>query len=171
MANTPSDLIAQRVRKLREGRGWKVADLAARCKEAGMPRLTVQALYKLETQRDRSDRAPRSVTVDELLVLAYVLDVAPVHLIAGLDDDTPLPVSPDWTVNAPGARKWVRGLVPLSGGDKKRYEANVPASEENTRWFIVNDVTSYEQLTQALEAIKAMVSLRRWQEQNEGDDS
>ncbi len=163
---TPSDLIAERIRKLREDRGMTVAELAARCKAAGMPRLTAQVLYKLEGQR--ANRNPRPVAVDELLVLAFALDIAPVHLIAGLDDDEPLPVSPDWTVDAPGARKWIRGLVPLSGGDKKRFEANVPASEQDTIWFTVADATNYEQVSLALEAFKAHVSLARWREENEG---
>jgi hypothetical protein len=145
-----------------------VAQLAARCEEAGMPRLTAQALYKLESQRDRTDRPPRPVTVDELLILAYALDVAPVHLIVGLNDDTPLPVSTEWSVSAEGARLWIRGLAPLSGTDRKRYEANVPPSEENTHWFIVRDVTSFEAVTQALEGLKAFVSLQQWQVENEG---
>jgi hypothetical protein len=155
---TPSDLIAQRVRELRRARGgMTVAELAERCKDAGMPGLTAQALYKLEGQRDK--RAPRPVSVDEMLVLAYVLDVAPVHLIAGLDDDAPLPVSPDWTVSAQGGRAWIRGLAPLEGGDRRLYEATVPASEEHTMWFPVNDVTSYEQVVEALEGLKAYVRL------------
>lgn len=145
-----------------------VAQLAARCAEAGMPRLTAQALYKLESQRDRTDRPPRPVSVDELLILAYVLDIAPVHLIAGLDDDAPLPVSPDWTVSASGARLWIRGLAPMADGDRKRYEANVPASEQDTVWFPVRDKTSFEAVTQALEGLQRFVSFQQWQQENEG---
>jgi hypothetical protein len=141
-----------------------VAQLAARCAEAGMPRLTAQTLYKLEGQR--TSRAPRPVSVDELLVLAYVLDIAPVHLIAGLDDDATVPVSPDWSVSAPGARLWIRGLAPLSDTDRKRYEANVPASEAHTRWFVVADATSYEAVTSALEGLKAYVSLVQWKDEH-----
>jgi transcriptional regulator with XRE-family HTH domain len=163
MANTrtASDLIAKTVRALREDRGMTVADLAQRCGQAGMPHLTAQVLYKLEGQRDKDNRPPRPVTVDELLILAYVLDVAPVHLIAGLDDDAQLPVSPDWSVSVPGGRQWIRGLVPLADGDKKRYLANVPPSEENAQWFIVRDATSYEAVEQALEGLKLFVSLQQ----------
>lgn len=158
---TPSDQIAQTIRNLMEDRGWSVAELARRCGEAGLHRLTAQVLYKLLSQRDAPGRVPRPITIDELLLLAYVLDVAPVHLIAGLDDDAPLPVSPDWTVSAAGARLWIRGLAPVAGGDKKRYLANVPPSEENTRWFTVSDVTSYEQVLSALEGLKQYVSLQK----------
>jgi 8-oxo-dGTP pyrophosphatase MutT (NUDIX family) len=122
-----------------------------------MPRLTAQTLYKLEAQRSTRQRL---IAVDELLILAYVLDVAPVYLIAGLDDDVPLPVSPDWSVSARGARMWIRGMTPLEGGDKRLYDATVPSSEENTHWFAINDITSYEQVLHALEGLKAFVSLQ-----------
>ena len=163
MSETPSDVIAQRIRQLREARGWTVAELAARCKDAGLPRLTATVLYKLESQRQ--NRAPRPVAIDELLILAFVLDIAPVHLIAGLDDDAELPISPDWGISASGARQWIRGFAPIAGGDKKRYNANVPPSEDDAQWFVVRDVTSYEQVLQALEGLKQFVSLKQWQEQ------
>jgi hypothetical protein len=161
VAATPSDLIAQRIRHLMEDRGLSVAGLAKRCADAGLPRLTAQALYKLLSQRGTPGRTPRPISVDELLILAFVLDIAPVHLIAGLDDDAAVPVSPDWTVSARGARQWIRGLAPIAGGDKKRYLANVPPSEENTQWFVLDDVTSYEQVLRALEVMQAHVSLQQ----------
>ena len=165
MSETPSDVIAQRIRQLREARGWSVAELATRCKDAGLPRLTSTVLYKLESQRQ--NRAPRPVTVDELLILAFVLDIAPVHLIAGLDDDAELPISPDWTISASGARQWIRGFAPIAGSNKKLYNANVPPSEDNAQWFVVRDVTSYEQVLQALEGLKQFVGLKHQQEQDQ----
>ncbi|SRR6266498_1628370 len=166
MDNSPttSDLIAQRIRELRKARGgMTVAELARRCRAAGIDTLTAQALYKLEGQR--SNRSPRPVSADELLVLAYVLDIAPVHLICGLDDDVPLPAGRGWTVDAPGAREWIRGRAPLTGGNAKLYRATVPASEENTLSFTISDVTSYEEVRQALEAMQAYVSLQQWREE------
>lgn len=77
---TASDQIAERVRTLRKQRRLTVAELAGRCETAGMPHLTAQVLYKMEGQRDAPDRPPRPVTVDELLVLASVLDVTPAEL-------------------------------------------------------------------------------------------
>jgi len=77
-----SDLVAERVRKLRKERGLTAAELAARCAEAGMPQLTTQVIYKLEGQR--TNRAPRPVTVDEVLVLADALTVPPAVLVPEL---------------------------------------------------------------------------------------
>ena len=156
-APTPSDLIAARIRKLRNDRGMTVAELAARCRDAGMPHLTAQVIYKLESQR--TNRAPRPVTVDELLVLAYALDIAPVHLIVGLDDDAALPGILQRSTGPYGARQWVRGLAPITGSDRKRYEANVPDDERKAQWFMIRDVTNAETLRRTLEQLQGFVGL------------
>jgi transcriptional regulator with XRE-family HTH domain len=70
-----SDDVAREVRAARQRRGLTVAQLAARCAYLGAPKLTTQALYKLEGQRDNPGRRPRSVTVDELFILADALQV------------------------------------------------------------------------------------------------
>ena len=131
---TPSDLIAERIRDLRNSRGMTIADLADRCAAAGVPKLTTQALYKLEGQRESKTRRPRPVTVDELLVLAYVLDAAPAHLIVGLDDNTPFPVTPELSVPAIDARRWIRGWPHsrdgLPGTDGHQYRMYTPDSED-----------------------------------------
>lgn len=137
----------------------KVADLAKRCAEAGMPSLTAQTLYKLIGQRANPDRPKRPISIDELLVLAYVLDIAPVHLIVGLDEDENLPVSPDWSVSADGARMWIRGQAPMSGGDPRRYELNRPPSEANATWFMLSDARSVEAATAAIKALQLYLSM------------
>lgn len=75
-----SRFIAERVREARRSRGWSVKDLAARCEQAGYSKLTADALYVLEGPR------PRSITVDEWLVLARVLEVPPLALILSEQD-------------------------------------------------------------------------------------
>jgi len=84
MANsqTPSDVVAARVKQVRKRRALTVADLAARCAELGAPQLTAQALYKLEARRPGKLR-PRPVTVDELFILARALDVTVGELLIG----------------------------------------------------------------------------------------
>jgi transcriptional regulator with XRE-family HTH domain len=141
MANTPSDLVARRVRDLRNGRGWTVKQLAARCAEAGV-RLSEQALYKLEAQRDKPDRTARAVTVDEMLGLAYVLEVAPVYLLTGTEDDAgDLPVTPEVAVPQVDARRWIRGFAFLPGTDVRKWRSNRPASEASTEWRAINAET------------------------------
>jgi transcriptional regulator with XRE-family HTH domain len=118
---TPSDIVAQRVRELRKARGMTVADLAAECAAAGMPKLTVQALYKLEAQRDRADRPPRPVSVDELLTLAYVLDAeTPLDLLVPKTWQDKFPVTPTTLLAGHAVRAWFLGET---GPLRQRIEA------------------------------------------------
>ena len=117
--------------------------LADRCAQLGAPWLTAQALYKLEGQRDSATRKPRRVTVDELLVLACALDIAPVHLLTGLDDLEPYPVTPSLSVRGVVARRWIRGW-PQSMGlpgvtNQKRYLAQTPASEDDVEYLTAGE--------------------------------
>jgi transcriptional regulator with XRE-family HTH domain len=136
MANkqTPSDVVAARVRQVRNKRGMTVADLAARCAGLGAPQLTAQALYKLEGQRESATRRPRPVTVDELLALAVALNVAPVHLLVPPDDyETPYRVTATVTEANHRVRGWARGLFPLRRlprvGDQRDFYTEVPPEE------------------------------------------
>jgi transcriptional regulator with XRE-family HTH domain len=148
MANapTPSDLIAERIGDLCKRSGVTLAELAKRCDATGV-RLTAQALYKLVGQRDK--RTPRPVSIDELLALAYVLDIAPVHLIAGLDDEAPFPVTPSLSVPSVSAREWIRGFRRLPDGSEI-YRANVPPGEVGARFFAVRDVPTARQAIASL---------------------
>jgi transcriptional regulator with XRE-family HTH domain len=82
-AQTPSDRVAARVRALRRDQEMTVAQLAERCAAEGMPQLTAQALYKLETRRAAPSGARRPVTVDELFTLARALGTTAGELLLG----------------------------------------------------------------------------------------
>ena len=129
MANTStvSDLIAERLRRLLDDRKMTVRELACRCEAAGMPKLTAQALYKLVGQRERQDRRPRPVTVDELLGLAAALDVNPLYLICGLDNEAEVPVTPEIRPGAREVWQWMQGLAALPGMDTEAYAMSLPA--------------------------------------------
>ena len=132
--STPSDVVAARVRQVRTDRGMTTAELAARCAELGAPGLTVQALYKLEGQRESASRHPRRVSVDELLVLALALDVAPVHLLVPPDDyEAPYPVTGTLAEPNYRVRGWARGLYILRRlprvGDARQFWSQVPPDE------------------------------------------
>jgi transcriptional regulator with XRE-family HTH domain len=128
---TTSDMVARRVREVRRRRGLSVAQLAQRCADVGVPELTAQALYNLEAGRaDKRGRRRRAVTVDELLVLALALDVAPVHLLVPLDDDeVAYPVTPTRGEPAGEIRDWVRGAAALDGTDQRSFFSEVPEHE------------------------------------------
>lgn len=138
----PSDVVAARVRVVREKRRMSTPGLAARCAELGAPKLTAQALYKLEGQRGREDRRPRPVTVDELLALALALDVAPVHLLVPVDDgDEPYQVTATAAAERFRVRAWIRGHALLErfprAGASRAFFSEQP--EEDVEWGRLTD--------------------------------
>ena len=85
-----SDIAALRIREARTKRGWRVKDLAERCQKAGVPQITAPVITNLETRR----RPGREITAEELLALAWVLEVPPVQLLCPLNGGEALQVVP-----------------------------------------------------------------------------
>jgi len=129
---TPTQVVAQRVRELRTRHGWSAQALADRCADAGMPHLVRDVLANLEAGRRET------VTIDEVMVLAYVLDVAPVDLFVppstdvehhkyGRVDVAGYRVTPTSTVTPlSSVRGFVVGAHPLHGMDERRYRIERP---------------------------------------------
>lgn len=107
--------IAQQMRHLRKTLGWSAERLSEELRKVGTP-LDRSAIAKMESAADRG-QAMRSISVEELLSLALVLGVAPVHLLVPPTDD------------GSAMRAWVRGDAPMPGQDPRRYFSEVPESE------------------------------------------
>jgi transcriptional regulator with XRE-family HTH domain len=119
-------VIAERVRQLREARGLTAARLAERMTEEGV-KWDRSVVANLENGR----RA--SVTVEELFALAYVLEVAPVHLVIPLDADGWIHITPELSTTNEQARAWIRGTVALLGVDERKFYSEVPEGEFKRR--------------------------------------
>lgn len=91
-----------------------------------------------------------TVSVEELLALAYVLDVAPVHLVVPLDDGQ-FHVTPEWATNADRAREWFRGQHPLPSTDPRIFFSEVPLDEWQPPQMTTEDV---ERRGAAIEALR-----------------
>jgi transcriptional regulator with XRE-family HTH domain len=137
---TPSDFVGQRIKDLRKRRGWSLEGLADRCAELGAGQITEHVIENIEHgRRDRrSGRRRRAVTVDELLIFAYALDVAPVHLLVPTQETRypyvpQEPISDEHGVYPAGissrVRQWIRGKEPMPGTDLRIYYSEVPADE------------------------------------------
>ena len=130
----PVEAVAQRVRELRTDRGWSRRKLGEELTEAG-----------LEWDRDIVTNFElgrrRTLSVDEFLILAFVLDIAPVHLLVppypqrgsegwrpdGPDDSAPYQVTPKLLASCHEVRQFVRAYEPLPGQDPwKFYEQRPP---------------------------------------------
>lgn len=74
----------------------------------------------------------RTVSVEEWLALAFVLSVAPIHLLVpptGEEDLTPYAVTPSTNSVPFFTRAWIRGQAPIGGQDPRRYFSEVPEAE------------------------------------------
>lgn len=72
------------------------------------------------------------VTVEEWLALAYLLNVAPVHMLVPIDADenTPYQLVPEGgPSSALPVRAWIRGQTIIGAVDPKEYFAQVPDAE------------------------------------------
>lgn len=127
---TPSDVVGARVRAVRRRHGWTAAQLAERCAEIGATEITSSVVTDLETgRRDKTTgRRRRNITVDELLVLACALDVAPVHLLVPLEEGKYW-ITPRRIDKAGVVRQWIRGREPLARMNRRFYFTEVPERE------------------------------------------
>jgi transcriptional regulator with XRE-family HTH domain len=109
-ARRASDFVADRVRQLRQRRGLTAEGLAARCAEIGAPEITRSVIANIETGRMGPDgRRRRDVTVDELFILAFALEVPPALLAIPLDGADALQVADEVLMDPLQAANWMAG--------------------------------------------------------------
>lgn len=109
-------VVAIRLKELRQRRGYTAKQFADRCAELGAAAITVHVIANIETGR-------REASVNELLVFALVLDVAPVHLLTP-SERRPLTVAITDTVAVSDQElipRWVRGEQALSASDGRKF--------------------------------------------------
>lgn len=125
-----SEVISQRVRSYRTGRGWSQQRLADEMDELGYP-IDRVTLSKLEAGKTRTDNVP----LREILVLAAALGVPPVLLFLPIGEGSDVHVTPEVRMDAELALAWVSGKEPfcVRGEDGSSRVRNVPVWKEATR--------------------------------------
>lgn len=125
-AQDPTRTIADRVADLRARKGLTRQDLGSRLADLGIPwnRFTVSSLESGKRQ---------NVTVVELLALARVLDVSPLHLLVPLEEIA-YEVTPHEKQPAARVREWIRGDRPLPATDQRIYFSEIPMEELQARF-------------------------------------
>lgn len=124
-------VIAERVRELRESAGMNQAALAEKMNEQGVPwkRATVVNLEKrASTSRGAGSGGRDSVSVQELLALALVLNVPPVLLIADPRQQEKLgdvPIAKDLSGDQWGVLLWMVGVADAPGGRHARDDSQI----------------------------------------------
>lgn len=134
-----SDAAAVRLKEARTRRGWTTKQLADACGAAGAVKLTSAALSNIETgRRDSEGVRKRELSIDELVVLAVVLDIAPVHLL-GLPDNaepgTRLQLTPKLAVSdGELLLEWFCGQKALPQSDSRQFYSaalqRMPANDD-----------------------------------------
>jgi transcriptional regulator with XRE-family HTH domain len=115
---TPSQVFGQRLRELRQRRGWNQREFAER---AHVDRTTVN---KIE-QGKRND-----VSISQLFAFADVLGTTPINLLTPTDPNADVEVSPGGRVlGGLAARDWIRG-VPSPHADPLEYFFDLPSDEQ-----------------------------------------
>ncbi len=119
----PLDTVRERVRALRRGR-YTADQLAEQLQAVGL-KWDRNVIASFETGRRKT------LSVEELLALAYVLDVAPIHLLVAPDDARWYRYVPNYAAAPDRVRAWIRGehWMMRRGGDERRYYTEVPDDE------------------------------------------
>lgn len=122
---TPVSTIARRIKELRARRGWTAEKLGKELTRHGakFDRFTISNLESGKRQ---------NVTVNELLAMAMVFDVAPINLLVPLDD-SPYQITTQREEGSDTVRAWMRGEDALPGTDDRTYYAEVSALDMRRR--------------------------------------
>jgi transcriptional regulator with XRE-family HTH domain len=129
MPLTFSESVARRVRQLRERHGFSQQDLVTKLQNFGLP-IDRSAIARLEVGK-------RGLIVEELMRLAFVLDVAPVHLLVDPDGEESIAPTPHSEVSPAEARAWICGRMPLVPQDPRMFWFERPKAEfEAVRDFL-----------------------------------
>ncbi|MFF6956203.1 helix-turn-helix domain-containing protein [Streptomyces sp. NPDC008317] len=135
-----SDVVVLRLKEARLRRGWSAQQLAEECAKHGASKFTKSVISNIESGRPGPDgRRRRELTVDEVMTLAYVLDVAPMHLLGLPEGDNAalgVQITPDCLVTDREALLlWIRGDRALPGSDTRHFYAaslqDLPSSDPN----------------------------------------
>ncbi|WP_157239693.1 helix-turn-helix domain-containing protein [Catenuloplanes japonicus] len=109
---TPGEVARRRIREVRKARKLSPTAAAERYGDVAM---TATVLMNIEAGRRQS------VTVDELVRLAYVLDVPVEALLVG--PGAVVEVAPGVSVDSGRFLRWLRGQEALDGADADHYRA------------------------------------------------
>ena len=156
-APRPEQVAAERIRALRTRHGWTQQQLADRLREFGSP-IDRVAIAKLETGQ-------RRLPLDEALLFAYALDVAPTSLFIPFEDEY-VQIAPTRIVKPTEARLWVTGQQALPEQDIRFYFAEVPEADFAARLQALYEHEESERVTTE----KLVAARRKELEKDEGGD-
>jgi transcriptional regulator with XRE-family HTH domain len=121
-APSVTDVFAQRLRSVRERKGWTQQRVAARLGELGT-RIDRASLAKIETGR-------RKVSLNEAVAIAAALGTSPAVLFLPIESRSMVRLTGQLEVRTSRARAWFTNQAPLEPGDPTVF---IEVAEEETR--------------------------------------
>lgn len=126
MGKTPSQVLAERLARLRGRRGWSARQLAERLEELGYP-LSRVTIAKIENRQ-------RGVSLDDAVALAAALDVPPACLIFPVGEEEPAQLTPEVELTWWQAASWLAGR-PLPEADRVFHQRAAAPLDDYVRVF------------------------------------
>jgi transcriptional regulator with XRE-family HTH domain len=116
-AHTIDEVIARRLREVRDDRHWTQQQLSDELTRLGKPmdRTTVAKVEK----------GSRQARADELVALAAALDCAVVDLLLPVENE-PVALTPKLKVDGARAHEWAEGGAPLDAKNARHYARQRP---------------------------------------------
>lgn len=124
---TLEEIVAKRVKALRQARGWTVEELAAVCAASGAPGVTAAKLYRLE----RGERRPH---LNDIGALAVALDV-PLLVLQMPSVNVPVRLTDELAAPAQAVAEWATGRRPAPSGGKINSLQRAAAAGAFHRWL------------------------------------
>lgn len=108
-----SDVVGERITTWRKRRGWNRERLAEECSKAGM-KMSASIITDIESGRVNKQTGirRRTVSVDELAVFAFALNIAPPMLMTSYPDDLVSEIFPGTLTYSYLALSWIAGDQP-----------------------------------------------------------
>lgn len=123
--------MATQIRTYRLRRDMSVRQLSEECQKLGAAQLTASSLFNIERGQDpNAKRAGRRVLVEELFVLARVLNVPPIMLAFPIGQEDTIRVLPNLVVPTWQAAQWFMGERALTD-DPDDFEWEASAAPVN----------------------------------------
>jgi transcriptional regulator with XRE-family HTH domain len=108
----PSQTFARQLRETRERKGWTQQDLAGQLWVQLGESMDQATVARIEQMRKKN------VSLNDVLMLAAALDVAPVHLVVPRNSDDEVQLGDKLRAPARLIRRWFRGERPLIGPEE-----------------------------------------------------
>lgn len=107
--NVLSDVVGEQIARWRRESGMNREELAERCRELGLPKMSPSVITNIESGRRVKGSPRRTVSVDELVVFALALSVPISRLMVPYPDQGTMELTPSAVVPTTDVLAWLAG--------------------------------------------------------------